>query len=104
MAKRRPPVHPGEILKTEYLDELGITPYRLARDINVPVNRITMIVNGERSVSADTALRLARYFQTTPEFWLNLQMHYDLEIAKRTSRFVMRKEVPVAGAGLKTEG
>ena len=57
-----------------------------------------MIVNGERSVSADTALRLARYFQTTPEFWLNLQMHYDLETAKRASRYVVEKEVPVHGA------
>ncbi len=98
MARRRPPVHPGEILKTEYLEELGITPYRLARDINVPVNRITMIVNGQRAISADTALRLARYFQTTAEFWLNLQMNYDLEMAKRESRYVVEKEVPVHGA------
>lgn len=91
-------MHPGEILKSEYLDELGITPYRLARDMNVPINRITMIVNGQRSVSADSALRLARYFRTTPEFWLNLQMHYDLEIAKRASRSVLQKEVPVYSA------
>jgi addiction module HigA family antidote len=78
MAKRAP-IHPGEILKAEFLDELKLTPYALAKALSVPTNRITMIVIGERSISAETALRLSRYFGTTAEFWLNLQMHYDLQ-------------------------
>ncbi len=79
----RAPIHPGEILKTEFLDEFGITAYALAKALRVPSNRVTGIVNGERAITADTALRLARFFGTTPEFWLNLQMHYDLKVAQR---------------------
>lgn len=74
------PIHPGEILKEEFLDEMGITQYRLAKDINVPPRRINEIVQGKRAITADTALRLGRYFSISPQFWINLQAHYDLEM------------------------
>jgi addiction module HigA family antidote len=77
-----PPIHPGEILREEFLEPLEITPYRLAKDISVPLTRITAILAGERSISADTALRLSRYFGMSESFWMNLQVHYDLECAK----------------------
>lgn len=76
------PVHPGEILAEEFLGPLGISQYRLAKDISVPPRRINEIVHGKRSITADTALRLARYFGTSERFWLNLQAHYDLELEK----------------------
>jgi addiction module HigA family antidote len=72
-------ITPGEILDEEFLKPMGITQYRLAKDIAVPPRRINEIVKGLRAITADTALRLAKYFGTTPEFWLNLQTHYDLE-------------------------
>jgi len=78
--KKIPPIHPGEILKEEFLDEMGITQYRLAKDINVPARRINEIVHQKRAISADTALRLGRYFGMSPQFWINLQSHYDLEV------------------------
>ena len=78
--KKMPPVHPGEILKEEFLDEMGITQYKLAKDINVPARRINEIVHQKRAISADTALRLGRYFGMSPQFWINLQSHYDLEV------------------------
>jgi addiction module HigA family antidote len=89
-----PPVHPGEILLEEYLKPLGISQNKLGRDLNVPAQRINDIVRGQRAVTVDTALRLARYFHTSPQFWLNLQSRYDLEIAQET-RLVERviKEV-----------
>ena len=74
-----PPVHPGEILKEEFLDPYGLSQYELAKRIDVPAPRVNAIVLGKRSVSADTALRLGRYFGTSAEFWLNLQSLYDLE-------------------------
>jgi addiction module HigA family antidote len=77
-----PPIHPGEILLEEYLKPMGITQYRLAKDINVDPRRINEIVHGQRSITADTALRLARYFGTSERFWLNLQSRYDLELQK----------------------
>jgi len=80
MAKRLPPVHPGEILLEEFLAPLGISQYRLAKDINVPPRRINEIVHSARAISADTALRLARYFKTSERFWLNLQAQYDLDV------------------------
>jgi addiction module HigA family antidote len=83
-AKRLPPVHPGEILLEEFLQSFGISQNRLARDLGVPAQRINDIVRKNRTVTVDTALRLARYFHTTPQFWLNLQMHYDLEMARET--------------------
>lgn len=78
--KKMPPIHPGEILKEEFLDEMGITQYKLAKDINVPARRINEIVHQKRAISADTALRLGRYFGMSPQFWINLQSHYDLEV------------------------
>ena len=82
MKKKMPPIHPGEILAEEFLAPLGISQYRLAKDISVPARRINEIVHGQRSVTADTALRLGRYFKMSPQFWLNLQAHYDLEEAE----------------------
>jgi len=76
------PVHPGEILLEEFLVPLGISQYRVAKDIRVPPRRINEVVRGQRSITADTALRLARYFRTTERFWLNLQTRYDLEVEK----------------------
>jgi len=82
VAKKLRPVHPGEILLLEFLMPLGISQYRLAKDISVPPRRINEIVKGKRSVTANTALRLARYFATSEHFWLNLQSHYELEIER----------------------
>jgi addiction module HigA family antidote len=78
--KKIPPIHPGEILKEDFLDSFGISQYRLAKDINVPPRRINEIVLGKRAITIDTALRLGRYFKISPQFWTNLQSHYDLEI------------------------
>jgi addiction module HigA family antidote len=80
--RKLPPVHPGEILLEEFLRPLNVSQYRLAKDVSVPARRINEIVHGSRAVSADTALRLARYFGTSERFWLNLQTRYDLEIEK----------------------
>jgi addiction module HigA family antidote len=76
-----PPIHPGEQLREEFLKPLGVTTYRLAKDLNVPVTRIQAIVSERRGITGDTALRLSRYFDTTPEFWLNMQRDYELELA-----------------------
>jgi antitoxin HigA-1 len=76
-----PPVHPGEILK-ETLDDLGLTENQLAQTLHVPANRISAYVSGKRSITGDTALRLARYFRTTPAYWMNLQARFDLDSAK----------------------
>lgn len=89
------PVHPGEILAEEFLGPLGISQYRLAKDISVPPRRINEIVHRKRSVSADTALRLARYFGTSERFWLNLQTHYDLEVEKDRLGDRLEREVTV---------
>lgn len=78
--KKFTPIHVGEILMEEFLKPFNISQYRLAKDINVPAIRISEIVNGKRSISADTALRLGKYFGTSPEFWLNLQIRYELEL------------------------
>jgi len=80
MAKRA--LHPGEILRRDFLEGLGVSQYRLAVDIEVPPRRINEIVRGLRGISPDTALRLARYFRTTPQFWLNLQARFDIEEAE----------------------
>ena len=77
-----PPVHPGEILQEEFLAPLGVTQYRLAKAVDVPARRINEIVHGQRRITADTALRLSRYFGTSERFWLNLQARYDLETEK----------------------
>ena len=80
MNKQLPPIHPGEILLEEFLEPMGISQYRLAKDISVPPRRINEIVHGKRSITADTALRLGRFFRMSPQFWLNLQTRYDLEV------------------------
>ena len=77
-----PPVHPGEILLEEFLTPLGVSQYRLAKAVDVPARRINEIVHGQRRITADTALRLSRYFGTSERFWLNLQARYDLETEK----------------------
>ena len=81
-AKRLAPVHPGEILQLDFLEPLGLTQYRLAKSLSVPPRRINEIVHGKRAISADTALRLARFFGTSERFWLNLQTAYDLDIER----------------------
>ena len=92
------PIHPGEILLEEFMEPLEITRYKLAKDLGVPAPRIYQIVDGNRAISADTALRLAHYFDTSPEFWLNLQSHYDLEIEEdRTGERIEREVRPYAG-------
>ncbi|MBA7671053.1 Antitoxin HigA [subsurface metagenome] len=80
--KKLRPIHPGEILMEEFLEPMGISQYRLAKDISVPPRRINEIVHGKRSITADTALRLGRFFGMSPQFWLNLQTRYDLEVAE----------------------
>ncbi len=76
------PIHPGEILMEEFLKPMGISQYRLAKDINVPARRINEIVHGKRSITPDTALRLSRFFGLSERFWINLQARYDLEMEK----------------------
>ena len=83
MRKKLDPILPGEILWKEFMEPQGLSQNKLARDIDVPVTRISDIVHGRRGISADSALRLAVYFGTTPEFWLNLQTRYDLKISRR---------------------
>jgi addiction module HigA family antidote len=87
------PITPGEILREDFMEPLGLSANALAKALRVPPNRITAILNGTRSITADTALRLARYFSTTPQSWLNLQQNYELEIAKRTVGATVSAEV-----------
>ncbi|NMB64793.1 MAG: HigA family addiction module antidote protein [Spirochaetes bacterium] len=82
-------IHPGEILKEEFLIPLNISAYKLAKDTHMPITRISQILKGKRSITADTALRLSKYFGTTPDFWLGLQMEYDL----REERALKEKEL-----------
>ena len=91
--RRLPPVHPGEILRDEFLTPMRISVYRLAQAIKVSRPRLNDIVLGRRSVTTDTALRLGRYFGMTPEFWINLQTRYDLDVAERTTRHKIEREV-----------
>lgn len=103
MTERRiyPPMHPGRVLELEFLEPLEVTPYKLAKDIRVDAPRVYEIVHGERAISADTALRFARYFGTSAEFWLNLQSHYDLEVeAERSGERIEETVSPLAHAGL----
>src|SRR5258707_15571228 len=93
------PIHPGEVLNEEFLSPLGISQYRLAKETSVPPRRINEIVHGTRAISADTALRLARYFGTSERFWLNLQARYDLEIEKDRLGNRLQREVKVLGMG-----
>jgi addiction module HigA family antidote len=93
--KKLAPIHPGEILIEEFLKPMGISQYRLAKDISVPPRRINEIVHGKRSISADTALRLGRFFGISPQFWLNLQTRFDLEVAEDLMAERLEKEVQV---------
>jgi addiction module HigA family antidote len=96
MARRaHAPIHPGEILDEEFLKPLEVTQYRLAKNISVPARRINEIVHGTRGISADTALRLARYFGTSEKFWMNLQARYDLEVERERLKGRLEKEVSV---------
>ena len=96
MAGRKlPPIHPGEILLEEFLKPLGISQYRLAKDISVPTRRINEIVLGKRAISPDTALRLSRYFGLSDRFWIDLQARYDLEVEKDKLAGRLEREVRV---------
>lgn len=95
MAKKLPPIHPGEILLEEFLRPLDVSQYRLSKDISVPPRRINEIVHGKRAISADTALRLSRYFGTSEMFWINLQARYDLESQRDALAGRLEKEVTV---------
>ena len=97
--KKVPPIHPGEILFEEFLKPLGISQYRLAKDISVPPRRINEVVHGKRSITADTALRLSRYFKLSERFWLNLQARYDIEVEKDKLDGKIEAEVKVLGIG-----
>jgi|SRR6266850_1969007 len=104
----RTPIHPGEILADE-LNEIDISAADLARQLEVPANRISQILAGKRAITADTALRLGRYFGTSPEFWMNLQRAYDLDLARQQLGAALKRipqrpaaGVPVAGRGLKS--
>ena len=89
------PTHPGEILIEEFLKPFNISQYKLAKDINVPPIRINQIVHGKRAISADTALRLSKYFGISAEFWLNLQTHYDLELESDKLEKVLKIDVKI---------
>jgi len=91
--KKIPPVHPGEILTEEFMKPLGLSQNRLANDIGVPPRRINEIVQGKRRVTADTALRLARYFNMSPQFWLGIQMDYDLDVEEDRLSLRIEQEV-----------
>jgi antitoxin HigA-1 len=95
MANKLPPIHPGEILLEEFLEPMGISQYRLAKDINVPPRRINEIVLGKRAITPDTALRLSLYFGLSEKFWMNLQTRYDLEVEKDKSQKRLKREVRV---------
>lgn len=93
MTEKLPPIHPGEILLEEFLEPMGISQYRLARDINVPPRRINEIVLGKRSITPDTALRLSLFFGLSERFWMNLQTRYDIEMEKDRLAGRLAKEV-----------
>jgi antitoxin HigA-1 len=99
MAKKLPPIHPGEILLEEFLIPMEISQYRLAKDINVPPRRINEIVLGKRAITPDTALRLSRFFGLSERFWMNLQTRYDIEVEKDRLEDKLAKEVHVYAVG-----
>jgi len=98
--KKLTPIHPGEILREEFLEPMGISQYRLAKDISVPPRRINEIVHGKRSITADTALRLGRFFGMSAQFWLNLQTRYDLEVTEDLLEGRLAEEVHTLEAHL----
>ena len=92
------PIHPGEILKEDFMDPMGISQYRLAKDIGVHPRRVNAIIHGKRAITADTALRLGRHFGIEPEFWMNLQTHYDLEVESDRLAGKLEQEVKIRSA------
>jgi len=98
MSRKLPPVHPGEVLLEEFLKPLGLSQYRLAKSTSVPPRRINEIVHGKRRITADTALRLARYFGTSDRFWLNLQSRYDLEVERDAIGPALEEITPLVDA------
>ena len=97
---RLPPMHPGEVLREEFLEPMGLSPYMLAKHVHVPRTRIERLAREETPVTADTALRLARFFGTTPEFWMNLQALYELRMAARNMERELAEIEPCAAGGL----
>jgi addiction module HigA family antidote len=95
VSQKLPPIHPGEILFEEFLEPMGISQYRLAKDISVPPRRINEIVLGKRAITPDTALRLSRYFGLSERFWINLQTRYDIEMEKDRLQNRLEREVQV---------
>jgi antitoxin HigA-1 len=93
MSEKIPPIHPGEILSEDFIKPLGLSQYRLAKDIAVTPIRISQILRGKRSITVDTAMRLARYFGTSPGIWLRLQVQYDLEVGKRELQDEINRQV-----------
>lgn len=105
MAKKLKPVHPGEILREEFMKPLGLSMNKLALDLRVPVTRIAEIVHERRSISTDSALRLGRYFNTPPVFWMNLQVRHDLEVAEdELAHRIVRDVQPIEKATLEVSG
>lgn len=98
MTKKLAPIHPGEILLEEFLEPMGISQYKLAKDISVPPRRINEIVLGKRAITPDTALRLSRYFGLSERFWMNLQTRYDIEVEKDKLQNRLEREVHVYAA------
>jgi addiction module HigA family antidote len=99
MTTRKPlPIHPGEILMEEFMKPLGLSQNQLARDLKIPPRRINQIVNGKRAITADTALRLARYFGTSPQLWMGLQDDYELDVAQEEKAEIVAKEVRTRAA------
>jgi addiction module HigA family antidote len=96
MSRILPPVHPGEVLRDEFMKPMGISINALARELHIPVSRVSKIVNGGRDITPDTAMRAARYFGTSAEFWLNLQSRYDLLLAKSNEKVIRRQVHPLA--------
>lgn len=96
--EKMPPFHPGEILKEDFIAPMGISQYLLAKDIGVAPRRINAIIHGKRSITADTALRLRRHFGIEPEFWMNLQTHYDLEVVSDRLAGKLEQEVKIHSA------
>ena len=95
MDDRLPPIHPGEILLEDFMKPLGLSQYRVAKDMGVPALRISQVVNGKRAITADTAMRLARYFGTSPDVWLRLQARYTLEVAEIAHGKQISREVRI---------
>ena len=105
MARKLKPVHPGEILREEFMKPLGLSMNKLALDLRVPVTRIAEIVHERRAISTDTAMRLGRYFNTSPVFWMNLQVRYDLEVAEDELVDRIARDVqPIEAAALQEVG